>query len=156
MQKFPDFRVFLRALAATIDAENGPQKRDELLRTVGTRMSRLMPVGDVTSVAELEMEINELLSAAGWGCVKMTLREAERCLVISHTGLPRVGAKGEPSGLWLGAVLEGLIEGWMTQQPGADPALTVRRQGLLDDGSLELHYRRPAAAHGNRHDELRS
>ncbi len=142
IQRSPEFRDFLRALAVEIDAQAGPQGRDTLLRGVGQQMARLRPLPAVTSMEALELEMNETLAAMGWGRTHIALQEAERCLVISHSDLPRVGSKGEPAGLWLAAVLEGLYETWMAQQPGADASLTARRQPSENIDVIKLHYKR--------------
>jgi len=45
----PEFRLFLRALAEEIDSLAAPGERDDLLRGVGARMAKLMPVPPVES-----------------------------------------------------------------------------------------------------------
>ena len=122
------FREFLRALAEEIDHQAGPERRDTLLRDVGRRMARLLPLPEVGTIEALALEMNDGLSAIGWGHVHLTLNEPERCLLITHSDLPRVGSLGEPQGSWLAAVLEGLYESWFAAQPESDPALTVRRE----------------------------
>jgi Cellulose synthase subunit D len=74
----------------------------------------------------LEVEMNLVLGEVGWGHVQMRLQEAERCVVMVHTGLPSASSAGDPPGTWLAPVLEGLYEGWMGQQPGADGTLRAR------------------------------
>ena len=102
------WREFLRGLADELDAVVGPSGRDSLLHATGCRMARLLPVPAVASMQALEIELNETLAAIGWGGVRLSLLEAEHCLILSHTGLPRIGAAGDPPGEWLAAVLEGL------------------------------------------------
>jgi hypothetical protein len=86
--------------------------------------------------------MNEALGAVGWGAVSLTLDESERRLTIQHTGLPRLGGAGEPPGLWLSAVLEGLYETWIAQQPGSDPHLSARRFSAPGPGAVTLRYGR--------------
>lgn len=136
------FRSFLRALAEEIDAQAGAEARDTLLRGAGHHMARLLPLPAVASMDALEMEMNDVLGAIGWGSTRLDLREAERCLVITHSGLPRIGSAGDPLGSWLSAALEGLYEAWMAQQPGSDPALVARRQVFGSPDVLTLHYSR--------------
>jgi hypothetical protein len=136
------FREFLRALAEELDAQGGAAGRDSLLRGVGRQMAKLLPLLPVASIEALEMEMNETIAAIGWGQTRLTLQEAERSLIFTHTGLPRIGSAGEPYGLWLGAVLEGLYEGWMVQQPGADASLTARRQTGHAGDAVILRYGR--------------
>jgi hypothetical protein len=134
------WRIFLRGLAEEMDTQGGAAARDELLRGVGQRMARLMPLPEVTSVEALEIEMNDALGAIGWGTVRLSLRESERSLIITHTGLPRVGAAGDPPGLWLSAALEGLYDTWMAQQPSSDPALIAQRLAVLAADTLTLRY----------------
>jgi hypothetical protein len=136
------WREFLRGLAEELDAVAGPSGRDSLLHATGCRMARLLPVPAVASMQALEIEMNETLAAIGWGSVRLSLHEAERCLILTHTGLPRIGGAGEPPGQWLAAVLEGLYQTWMAQQPGADASFTARRQGGLAGECVVLRYGR--------------
>ena len=133
---------FLRALAEEIDITAGAAARDALLRNVGLRMARLMPLPITESLDGLTIEANDILSAIGWGSVSVTVSEADRCLVITHRGLPRLGAAGDPPGAWLSALLEGLYEGWMGQQPGSAPGLTARRQPIQSADEIVLRYGR--------------
>lgn len=138
------FREFLRALAEEIDRQAGPQRRDAHLRDVGRRMGRLLPLPEVATIEALALEMNDALSAIGWGQVQLTLSESERCLLITHADLPRVGSLGEPQGSWLAAVLEGLYEHWFAAQPESDPALIVRRELSSTTGNtVSLRYTRP-------------
>jgi hypothetical protein len=136
------WRIFLRAFADEIDAQRGDGARDELLRAVGRRMAQLMPLPAVGSVEALAMEMNEALAGLGWGSVTLTLAEGEQRLSILHAGLPRLGGAGAPPGLWLSAVLEGLYETWIAQQPGSDPRLVARRYAAPAPGTVALDYGR--------------
>ena len=126
------WRFFLRALAEEVDSLAGVGDRDDMLRGVGRRMSRLMPLPPVQSLQSLEMEINDVLNGVGWGSVELRLSEADRVLHITHDGFPRIGSLGTPSGQWLSALLEGLYDGWVAQQPGSKFSLSTRR---LDGGT---------------------
>jgi hypothetical protein len=114
------WRTFLRGLAFELDAQAGSDVSMAILRSVGQQMAGLSPLAAVGSLETLELEMNLVLADIGWGSVQLTLQEAERCVVIVHTGLPRVSSAGEPPGSWLAPVLEGLYQSWMGQQPGAD------------------------------------
>ncbi len=134
----PEFRLFLRALAEEIDSLAAPGERDDLLRGVGARMAKLMPVPPVESLAALELEMNDVLAGVGWGQTRLDLDEAERLVTITHTGLPRTGSLGDPPGTWLSAVLEGLYSAWMAQQPGSTATLAARRTSLGDVITLQF------------------
>ena len=123
-----EWRVFLRGLALEMEAQAGPAATVALLRGVGQQMARLMALPPVGSMEALEMEMNAVLAGVGWGSVRLAMNEAERCVVLTHAGLPRIGSAGEPAGSWLAPVLEGLYQGWMGQQPGADEQLRARVQ----------------------------
>jgi len=137
------WQCFLRALALEIDGRSDPAGRDTLLRAVGQQMAAMMGLPPVGSLEALELEINAVLGAIGWGRARLVIDEAERCLQITHAGLPRIGSAGEPAGWWLGAALEGLYEGWMAQQPGGDPSLQARRRETQQADSLLIIYARP-------------
>ena len=135
-----EWRVFLRALADEIDAQGGEEARDELLRAVGRRMAALVPLPPVATLEALEIEMNEALYCLGWGSTMLTLEPTEQSLTIVHTGLPRVGGAGNPPGQWLSAVLEGLYESWIAQEPNSDPGLFARRIALPNPSMITLRY----------------
>ncbi len=138
-----EWRHFLRALAEEIDGLAGAEERNALLRSVGARMGRLVPLPTVATLESLEIEMNEALAGLGWGRTRLALNEAERALTITHAGLPRLGSIGTPPGTWLAAVLEGLYETWISQQPGSDPNLTARLSGPVTADGLTLRFARP-------------
>ena len=135
------WRVFLRALVDEIDHMASPTERDDMLRGVGTRLSRLSPLPEVSTLNMLQLEMNDALAGLGWGNASLWLNEAERHLLISHTGLPRIGSAGDPPGTWLSALLEGLYEGWLGRQPGGDATLVARRISVPGD-TVILRYGR--------------
>ncbi len=139
----PEWRPFLRALAEELDTVAGASGRDALLRAVGTRMARLLPLPEVASVDGLEMEMNDALAVLGWGGARLSFSDAERALTITHAGLPRLGAAGTPPGTWLAALLEGLYETWMLQQPGSDATLVARLAGPPAADQVVLRFGRP-------------
>ncbi len=136
------WRLFLRALAEEVDSLAGAGDRDDMLRGVGRRMSRLMPLPPVQSLQALEMEINDVLNGVGWGEVELQLSEADRSLHIAHHGFPRVGSLGTPSGQWLSALLEGLYDAWLAQQPGSKPFLSTRRLDGSTGSTVLMSYAR--------------
>ena len=135
-----DWRPFLRALAAEIDAVAGTAGRDALLRGVGLQLARMYPMPARDSLDGLAMDMTETLDGFGWGRVQITFSERAHCLVLTHEGLPRVGGAGEPPGTWLAGVLVGLYEGWMAQQPGADASLVVRRVASAQPEEIVIRY----------------
>ena len=135
--------MFLRALAEEVDSLAGSGERDDMLRGVGRRMSRLMPLPPVQTLEALEMEINDALEGLGWGEVHLALDEATRVLEIVHSGLPRIGSLGTPPGQWLSALLEGLYDGWFAQQPGSKAALSSKRVSSQGSGdTVVMSYAR--------------
>lgn len=135
------WRTFLRGLAIELDAQAGSDASMAILRGVGQRMADLLPLMSVNSLEALEMEMNMVLAEIGWGRVQVKLHEAERCVTIIHTGLPHVSSAGQPAGTWLAPVLEGLYQGWMGQQPGADGSLRAQI-GQYEGDSVVIRYRR--------------
>ncbi len=121
------WRLFVRALADEVDSLAGPGERDDMLRGMGRRMARMTPLAHVDQLDALEMEMNEVLGDLGWGHVQLHLNAEDRAVMIRHSGLPKVGSLGSPAGTWLAALLEGLYEGSMAQQPGSQSALVALR-----------------------------
>lgn len=137
------WRLFLRALVDEVDAMAVPAERDEMLRGVGARMARLLPVPAVGTLAMLQLEVNEVLRSIGWGEAAFTLDETDRLLAIAHAGLPRIGSAGDPPGTWLSALLEGLYESWLGQQQLAGTPLSFNARRIrLDQDGVTLHYGR--------------
>ena len=134
------WRVFLRALADEVDHLAGPGERDDMLRSVGRRMARMIPLPPVYTLDALETEMNDALESLGWGGVSLTLNETDRVLLLTHAGLPRIGSLGTPSGQWLSALLEGLYEAWFAQQPGSQPALSASRIPSGDATAVTLRF----------------
>lgn len=134
--------MFLRALAEEVDSLAGSGERDDMLRGVGRRMARLQPLPPVQTLQALEMEINDALDGLGWGQAHLRLNEPDRALEVTHVGLPRIGSLGSPPGQWLSALLEGLYDGWLAQQPGSKAALSAKRKGGLTGESVVLNYAR--------------
>jgi hypothetical protein len=120
------WRVFLRGLAIELDARTGPEASSAILRAAGQQMAGMLALVAVDSLEALEMEMNGVLAEIGWGSVRLMLHEVERCVILSHSDLPRIGSAGEPPGTWLAPALEGLYHGWMGQQAGADPSFATR------------------------------
>jgi hypothetical protein len=135
------WRVFLSGLAAELEAQTSPEGSAAILRGVGQQMAKLLTLMPADSLEALELEMNLVLGEVGWGHVRLLLQEAERRVVIVHTGLPTVSSAGKPPGTWLAPVLEGLYEGWMGQQPGADGTLraTVDRH---EHNNIFIRYAR--------------
>ena len=136
------WRPFLRAMAEEVDSLAGAGDRDDMLRGVGRRMSRLMPLPPVQSLQALEMEMNDTLQGVGWGEVQLRLSEPDRVLHVIHSGFPRIGSLGTPAGQWLSALLEGLYDGWFAQQPGSKPSLSTRRIDGAEGDTVVMSYAR--------------
>ena len=136
-----NWRTFLRGLAVEFNAQMNSGLSTAILRGVGHQMAALLPLIAVDSLEALELEMNLVLVEIGWGRIQLTLLEAERCVVMAHTGLPQIGSAGEPPGTWLTPVLEGLCEGWMGQQPGADESFRAHTSQYEGD-KLVIRYGR--------------
>jgi len=135
------WRGFLRALVETLDANLDAASRDALLRAVGARFAALSPLPPCGGLAELEARMNEVLAAADWGWAEIALDPNDRSLVLTHCAAPAVATGADPSGGWIGAVLEGLYGNWLAAQPGAEPGLVPRRVGT-SPGAITLRYGR--------------
>ncbi len=134
------WRGFVLALAHEVEAIMPPRSRDRLLRAVGQRMAQMRPIPATASMDALQIEMNEILAELGWGSVRLAAPDTERGMLLTHFGLPRIGAVGNPPGTWLAAVLEGLYSGWMAAQPGSEPSLAVELQGPANADALVMRY----------------
>jgi hypothetical protein len=121
------WRGFLRALVEELDSRLDAATRDGLLRAVGARLATLAPLPACGSLAELEARMNEALAASDWGYVEIGLDPNERVLLLSHCAAPAIATRTDPSGGWIGAVLEGLYGAWIASQAGAEPSLQPAR-----------------------------
>ena len=138
----PDrWRVFLRGLVIEMEAQAGP------VATTAVPAGRRATNGASDGVAAGQFDGSAgdrdergSMAEIGWGSVRLTMNEAERCVELDHTGLPRIGSAGEPAGTWLAPVLEGLYQEWMGQQPGADELLRTRLQHC--GNSIAIRYGR--------------
>lgn len=133
---------FLRALAHEVDVHGGPKGRDVLLRGVGTRLAQMIPLPAADSLDGFELEINAILAELGWGSCTLELDEGKSCIMISHTGLPVLGSRGEPAGSWLVAALEGLYETWLTSHPECGEGFSAQRQSVTAFGNVVLRFQR--------------
>ncbi len=134
-----DWTLFLRAMADAIDSLSSATARDEFLRDIGVRIANLRPLRHVSNLETLAMEVNDFLREQGWGHARFDLQDTDRSLMITHSGLPRLGAAGDPPGTWLTALLEGLYTTWLGQMAGADISLVARRLRASPDTTL-LRY----------------
>jgi hypothetical protein len=132
------WRTFLRGLALELDTQIDADTRASILRATGHQMARMLGLSVVSSLEALEMEMGAVLAYIGWGSVQLSLDEVERCVVFNHSDLPRIGSAGEPSGTWLAPVLEGLYQGWMSQQPGAETSFNAR---IMENDGLTIVLR---------------
>jgi hypothetical protein len=135
------WRAFLRGLAVELDARAGSEASAAILRATGQQMAGMLALIAVDSLEALELEMNGVLAEIGWGRVRLMLHEVERCVILSHSDLPRIGSAGEPPGTWLASALEGLYQGWMGQQAGADPSFAARIKDY-DDNTIVIRYGR--------------
>ncbi|AUQ27286.1 cellulose biosynthesis protein BcsD [Dickeya zeae] len=98
----------------------GEQEGLAFLRHMGRQLAERYSLPAAVTVADLEREMNQVLSLFHWGCVD--LRPYENRLEIYHLSLPvLVGAAG--STRWrmsMAAVLQGLYSHWLCEQGGAE------------------------------------
>jgi hypothetical protein len=135
------WRAFLRGLAFELETQAGRDTTVAILRATGRHMSAMLALLAVDSLEALQLEMNVVLGEINWGSVRLTLHEADRCVILSHSNLPRIGSAGDPPGTWLAPVLEGLYQGWMGQQAGGNPSFTARIKGYEDDTIIIVYGR---------------
>jgi hypothetical protein len=127
-------------LAEELERVAGPTGRDTLLHGVGRQLAHQFRLGAAASLPALAREMNEVLGGFGWGQVHISFSPAKPWLYLTHQGLPRIGGRGSPPGAWLASVLVGLYEGWLADQPGADPSFRAQRLGAEETGEIVIRY----------------
>jgi len=137
------WRVFVRGLVETLDEHLDQEGRAALMRAIGRRMADAMPLPHCDTLKGLESHINDALGAAEWGYCRIAVDVERRCLVVTHAAAPAIGVGQDADGGWIGAVLEGLYAGWLSDQPGADAALAPEVVQYAA-GSAKLEYGRAA------------
>ncbi|MGX9963178.1 cellulose biosynthesis protein BcsD [Roseomonas sp. F4] len=137
------WRIFVRGLVETLDAHLDHAGRAALMRAIGQRMAEAMPLPHCDTLKGLESHINDALGAAEWGYCQLSVDVEQRRLLVTHAAAPAIGTGDDAEGAWVGAVLEGLYAGWLSGQPGADPALAPTIT-LCVAGEARLGYGRAA------------
>ncbi|MBU8536436.1 cellulose biosynthesis protein BcsD [Falsiroseomonas tokyonensis] len=139
----PQWRLFVRGLVETLDEHLDSAGRAALLRAIGRRMADAMPLPHCDTLKALESHINDALGAAEWGYCQLAVDVEARRLLVTHAAAPAIGAGEDADGGWIGAVLEGLYGGWLSQQPGADADLAPS-VFVYAPGEAKLGYGRAA------------
>ena len=119
----PSWGVFTRALLETLEAHMQPEERAVLLRAIGSQIAALSPIPPEGTLSGLEARMNERLAEPRWGVVSIALDSNGPALVLTHDQLPVLPTGADATGGWIMPVLEGLHAGWISAQPGAEPAV---------------------------------
>ncbi|MDJ0388682.1 cellulose biosynthesis protein BcsD [Roseomonas sp. E05] len=134
------WRGFMRALLETLGAHLDEATRGGLLRSVGGQMAAGMPLRAASTLAELEVRMNDALAAIAWGYVGVALDEADHSLRLTHRAAPAIGAPGDEAGRWVTAVLEGLYGAWLGAQQGDSAGGASLRTVHCEPGLVVLRY----------------
>ena len=117
----PQWRVFMEALANSLSQVAGDEQALRILAGAGAAIAREQAIPASNSLAELKTAMNAGLQGLEWG--QVDIYEAEKALEFVVVGYPCFeGAEAQTA---FAAVLEALLEGWLTQQ-AARPGLAMR------------------------------
>lgn len=117
----PQWRLFMEALATSLSQVAGDEQALRVLAGVGTAIAREQSIPAPNSLADLKAAMNAGLQALGWG--QVDVYEAEKALEFVVVGYPCF--EGIEAQTAFAAILEALLEGWLTQQ-AARPGLAMR------------------------------
>lgn len=118
----------MEALAPTLSRLAGDEQALQILAGVGAAMAKDRKMPACQSLEELKAAMNVQLQALDWG--QVDAYEAERALEFVVVGYPFF--EGVEAQTAFAAVLEALLEGWLTQQavrPGLAMRLVERGNG---------------------------
>ena len=123
----PQWRAFMEALAASLSTVAGDELALRILAGVGASLAKQQPLPTCGSLTDLKTAMNAALDELDWG--QIDVYEAERALELVVIGYPYF--EGVEAQTAFAAVLEALLEGWLTAQ-GTRPGLAMR---LVERGS---------------------
>ena len=120
-------RVLMEGLATALSRVAGDEQALRILAGAGSAIARENAIPASNSLAELKAAMNAGLQALEWG--QVDVYEAEKALEFVVVGYPFFdGVEAQTA---FAAILEALLEGWLTQQ-AARPGLAMR---LAERGS---------------------
>jgi hypothetical protein len=117
---------FLASMAAELAAHADPHSSASFMRAIGVRVARLLPLGHLNTLEDLEERINVNLSHMAWGWTHLTV--AEDHIVIVHGACPNV-LEHDTDQSWpplMAEVLGGAYTAWLAGQ-GSPGATTICR-----------------------------
>ena len=117
----PQWRIFMEALATSLAQVAGDEQALRVLAGVGSAIAREQAIPVSSSLAELKAAMNAGLQTLDWG--QVDVYEAEKALEFVVIGYPCF--EGVEAQTAFAAILEALLEGWLTQQ-AARPGLAMR------------------------------
>lgn len=120
-------RGLMAGLATALSQVAGDEQALRILAGAGSAIAREYAIPASNSLAELKAAMNAGLQALDWG--QVDVYEAEKALEFVVVGYPCFdGVEAQTA---FAAILEALLEGWLTQQ-AARPGLAMR---LAERGS---------------------
>ncbi|KAF0099462.1 MAG: hypothetical protein FD144_3801 [Rhodospirillaceae bacterium] len=120
-------RILMEGLATALSQVAGDEQALRILAGAGSAIARENAIPASNSLAELKAAMNAGLQALDWG--QVDVYEAEKALEFVVVGYPLFD--GTEAQTAFAAILEALLEGWLTQQ-AARPGLAMR---LAERGS---------------------
>lgn len=132
-------RSLMEGLATALSQVAGDEQALRILAAAGSAIARENAIPASNSLAELKAAMNAGLQALDWG--QADVYEAEKALEFVVVGYPFF--EGVEAQTAFAAILEALLEGWLTQQaerPGL--AMRLAERGSGDYPPLVFRYER--------------
>jgi hypothetical protein len=132
-------RSLMEGLATALSQVAGDEQALRILAGAGSVIAREHAIPATNSLSELKAAMNAGLQALEWG--QVDIYEAEKALEFVVVGYPFFdGVEAQTA---FAAILEALLEGWLTQQ-AARPGLAMRlaERGIGTYPALVFRYER--------------
>lgn len=123
------WRFFLSALGEELVQTLSEDKLRIVMRQLGQRVATQLPLGDCSTLQEIQNAANLHWDALNWGWVELS--EHASYLRLRHYCAPVLHAFGSSAAGWSPAFLEGVYQQWLASI-GASSALRVIQSSQLD------------------------
>ncbi len=133
-------RVILFGLARELYENFSPEEARGFLSQIGARIARDIAIPAVSTIDELEAEINVALAELDWGYLVIAVEE--HAVVMRQYAFPGHVMSEEGAPAWrraFAAILEGVYTAWMHRQ-GGSTALYVKVTNDTGADVLEFAY----------------
>ena len=123
-QVSPQWRDMLRAMAAEFESQLAVPELRALMSRIGERFAAARPLGECTTLDEVEAALNACWHSIDWGWIELV--DLTEHLAVRHYCAPVASAFGAGATVWASAFLEGAYQSWFAAL-GAGERLAMRQ-----------------------------